>query len=154
MIVAILAICGALCTPEQASTYGQAAAVAGLQHGVPLELMLGMAETESRFQVEPDEPAGGIGERGPWQLNPRQPWGHRAHRLCQLYPGAPCAQAEAYEAAKLLRAGYDRCGTWTGALTSYNHRGGPCYDSAYAGRVLRAADRWKKRLGKDGGETP
>lgn len=140
VVAAILAVCGGLCQPADAEAVLQAATVASRTHRVPVTLMLAVGEVESQFYpraVNPKTHAWGV-----WQLHPKMSWSRRAVRGCAIDPPG-CLRYQAAEAARLLRLGRDRCGSWGGSLTSYSHRGGPCHTSGYGEKVLQAWTRWR-----------
>lgn len=86
---------------------------------------------------------GGVGERGIFQLHPKgvgkdvnfvQSEGYR--QACALEPGA-CQEEVTYQAARLLREGFDKCGSTKKAVAYYNS--GVCKESDYSKRIL-----WQK----------
>lgn len=101
-------------------------------YDVPPALLLAVAIHESRMNPRA---RGGIGEVGLWQLHP-QYHARGLRELCGLEP-AQCAGLHAARAASWLRQGYEICGTWEGALVTYN-RGHGCHGRReYVSRVLR-----------------
>ena len=140
MISQVMLICGVLCTQAEAQDIVGAAVVAGLAYDLPPELLLAVAEVESRFNPRA---RGKAGEIGVWQLHPRMPWTRRAQRHCAADPGN-CIEHHAMAAAFVLAEGKHRCRRWHGALRSYNEKGGPCSGtSGYSRRVMRKFRVWE-----------
>lgn len=113
--------------------YAATFAAAAARYGVPLPILLGVAQHESNFNAGAvNHDANGTQDVGIMQLN------LQAQQLSASQAGNPNF-AIPY-AAKLLAAHYQSAGSWTGALSEYNTGSATSpVGQAYAAAVLGIA---------------